>query len=55
MDQIAFQTISCKHDAAQDVTGIAHANLILDTRVYWPEFTGGKIMELTTNIIVKIM
>ena len=37
------------------VTGRAHTNLILDTRIYQVEFTGGEVTELATNIVVESM
>ena len=34
-----------------NVIGRVHVNPIMDTRMYQVEFTGGKVTELTTNII----
>ena len=44
-----------RNDAHGIVMGKAHANLILDTRIYQDEFAGGKATELTANIIVESM
>ena len=33
----------------------AHTNLIVDTRMYQVEFTGGKVAESTANIITESM
>ena len=38
-----------------NVIGTSHTNLILDTRMYQVEFAGGKITELTTNVIAESM
>ena len=35
--------------------GRAHTNPILNTRMYQVEFAGGKVTELTTNIIAESM
>ena len=35
------------------VMGRTHSNPILDTRMYQVEFAGGKVTELTTNIITE--
>ena len=33
----------------------AHMNLILDTRMYQVEFAGGKVTELTMNVIAELI
>ena len=38
-----------------NIIGRAHTNLILDTRMYQAEFSGGEVMELTTNVTAKSM
>ena len=35
--------------------GRAHMNPIFNTRMYQVEFTGGKVTELTPNVIAKSM
>ena len=35
--------------------GRAHANPIMDTRMYQVDFTGDKVMELPANVIVESM
>ena len=42
-------------DAHGNALGRAHANPILDTRTYQVDFVGGKVTELTTNFIAKLM
>ena len=42
-------------NANGNVIGRAHTNTILDTRVYQGEFAGGKVTELTTNVISESM
>ena len=39
------------HDASENIMGRAHTNLILNTMMYQVEFVGGKITELTANVI----
>ena len=41
------------HSARGNIMGRAHMNPILDTRMYKVEIAGGKVTELTTNIIAK--
>ena len=41
-------------DAKGNVMGRSHTN-ILDTRMIWAEFAGGKVTELTTNVIADSM
>ena len=41
-------------DASGNIMGRAHTN-ILDTRMYQVDFAGGKVIELTANIIAKSM
>ena len=45
------------HVVAQscDANGNAHMNLFLNTRMYQVEFTGGKVTELTANVIAESM
>ena len=43
------------HDSNGNVLGRAHANPILDIRLYQVEFAGGKAIELTTNVIAESM
>ena len=43
------------HDANGNVMGRTHTNPIVDSRVYQLEFTGGKVTELTTNIIAELI
>ena len=40
-------------DANGNVIIWAHANLILDTRMYQVDFTGGEVTEFTTNVFVE--
>ena len=40
-------------DANENVVGGAHTNQILETRMCTVEFTGGKVTELTINIITQ--
>ena len=42
-------------DANKNVISRAHVNAILNTRMYWVEFTGDKVTELTTNTIAESM
>ena len=42
-------------DTSGNVMGRAHKNPTLDTRMYQVEFTGGKVTELTTNVIAESM
>ena len=42
-------------DAKGNVIGRANANTIMDGRTYQVEFTGGKVTELTTNVIAQSM
>ena len=42
-------------DAIKNIKGRAHTNSVLDTRIYQVEFTGGKVTELITIVIVKSM
>ena len=41
--------------ASGNIIGRAHANSIMDTRLYQVEFTGGEVTELTTNVIAETM
>ena len=41
------------HDADGNVMGRTYANPVLDTRTYQVEFAGGKITELTTDVIAE--
>ena len=43
------------YDANENVMDRAHANLKLDNRIYQVEFPGGKVMELTPNVIAEEM
>ena len=43
------------HDVSVNNIGIAHANSMLDPRMYHIEFAGGEVTELTTNVIVESM
>ena len=47
--------IADSHDANGNIMTRAHTNLLLDTMIYQVEFTGGKVAELTTNIIAQSM
>ena len=40
-------------DANENIMGRAHINPIFNTRTNQVEFTGGKITELTTNLITE--
>ena len=42
-------------DANGNVMGRSHTNPTLDTRTYQVDFTGGKVTELTTNLIAESM
>ena len=42
-------------DANGNIMGRAHTNPILDTILYQVEFSGGKVTEITMNIIAKSM
>ena len=53
-DQMARgHEVAQSHDVNGNVLGKAYANPILDTRLYQVEFLGGKVTELTTNIIAE--
>ena len=41
------------HDSNRNIMGRAHMNPILNTRMYQVEFGGGKVTELTANIIAE--
>ena len=47
--------VACSHDSNGNVMGMAHTNLMLDTRTYQVEFMNGKVTELTTKIISESM
>ena len=42
-------------DANQNVIGRSHTNPILDLRKYQVEFAGGKVTELSINVIAESM
>ena len=53
-DQIVRGNVLARSQYANgNVTGRSHTNPILDTRMYQVEFTGGKVTELTTNVIAE--
>ena len=39
------------HKTYGNIMDRAHANPIMDTRLYQVEFAGGKVIELTTNVL----
>ena len=43
------------HDANKNIMGRAHTNQRVDTRMYQVKFAGGKVTELTANIIAESM
>ena len=47
--------VAQSHDVNGNMMGRAHANLIFNTKMYQVEFAGGKVTELTTNIITESM
>ena len=47
--------VVCNHDANGNIMGMAHANPMLDTRMDQVEITGGKVKELTVNVITETM
>ena len=50
-----FDGKAWSHDANEDMMGRAHMNPILDTMMYQVEFSGGKVTELTANVIAESM
>ena len=55
-DQLARgHVVARSQDANGNFMGRSHKNPILDVRMYGVEFTGGKVTELTTNIIAESM
>ena len=42
-------------DDSGNIMGRAHENPIMDTRLYQVEFKGGKVTELTPNVIPELM
>ena len=49
------QVVARSHDANENVMSRFHTNPILDTRTYQVEFAGGKVTELTNNVITESM
>ena len=47
--------VAQSNDANGIIMGGTHTNPILDTMLYQVEFAGGKVTELTTNIIAESM
>ena len=47
--------VAQSHDANENIMGRAHANPILDLRMYQLEFGVGKVTELTPNFIAQSM
>ena len=47
--------VAHSHDVDRNIGGRAHANPILDTRMYQVEFTGSEVMEMTVKIITESM
>ena len=47
--------VAWSHNARGNIMGRAHTNPILDTRMYQVELAGGKVTELTANIIEESM
>ena len=45
--------VACSYDANGNVMDRAHTNMIINTRMYQVEFDGGKVTELTANIIAE--
>ena len=45
--------LSC--NASGNIMGRAHANPIMDTRLYQVKATGGKVTELTAKVIAEAM
>ena len=55
-DQMARgHVVARSRDANGNVIGSSHTNPILDTRMYQVEFAGGKVTELSANIIAESM
>ena len=48
---VSGHVVGRRKDANGNVMGRSHTYQILDTRMYQVEFTGGKVTELTTNLI----
>ena len=47
--------VAQSHDVSRNDLGRAHMNLILNTRMYMVEFSGGKVTELTNIVIAESM
>ena len=47
--------VARSQDASGNVMGRSHTNPILNTRKFQVEFAGGKVIELTTNVIAESM
>ena len=47
--------VACSHDANGNIMGSTHMNRFLNTRKYQVEFVGGKVTELTVNLIAESM
>ena len=45
--------VAWSHDANGNMMGRVHMNPILDTRMYQVEFAGGKVTEVTANVIAE--
>ena len=55
-DQMARgHAVAQSHNAGGNIMGRAHAIPIMDTILYQVEFAGGKIIELTANVIAEPM
>ena len=53
MERARDHIVAQSYDAHGNVMDMAHTNLILDTRMNQVEFAGGKVAELTANIIAE--
>ena len=55
-DQMARGHVAARsQDANGNMMGRSHTNPILDARTYQVEFAGGKVTELTANVIAESM